>query len=182
MDVHVAVPAGQIANQAPFLAFLNTIAVDEGSSVILTSDQLHANDPDDNASHVFYVVTGAPLHGVIRVRGAAANQFTQADLDAGVVTYAHDGSETTMDTFHFTLRDALGGTAAGGEATIFIRRPTTRPTRTQAAPTSSRPRDIFSRRKRILRSGLDVIVLSLGYQWRRCFRRCRRYQSDARLV
>jgi len=42
--------------------------------------------------------------------------FTQADIDAGVVSYDHDGSQNLADSFEFTLSDGGedgAGTAAG---------------------------------------------------------------------
>ena len=48
---------------------------------------------------------------------AAGDAFTQADLDAGALSYAHDGSETTADAFSFTLSD---GTTTLPEATFAI--------------------------------------------------------------
>ena len=45
--------------------------------------------------------------------------FSQADVDSGLVSYSHDGSETVSDSFNFTVDDgdedlsgATGGTFA----------------------------------------------------------------------
>ena len=48
--------------------------------------------------------------------------FTQADLDAGKVTYAHNDSETTSDSFSFSLADGGedGSTPASGTFNITI--------------------------------------------------------------
>ncbi len=48
--------------------------------------------------------------------------FTQADLDAGNVSYEHDGSETTTDSFNFSLADGGedGATPASGTFSITI--------------------------------------------------------------
>ncbi len=107
-------------NDAPVLAN-NGATVDEGAAVTLTSVALLATDIDNTAAELTYTVTALPAHGQIFLNGvalAAGQSFTQADIDAGRVTYVHDGSETIADQFTFTLADGAG--ASLGPATFAI--------------------------------------------------------------
>ena len=57
-----------------------------------------------------------PVNGTLRLGGtalAASDTFTQADIDAGRLTYDHDGSETIVDAFDFTVDDGAGTTTPG---------------------------------------------------------------------
>ena len=42
-----------------------------------------------------------------------SDTFTQADIDAGLVTYDHNGSETVSDSFEFSVDDAAGTNSSG---------------------------------------------------------------------
>jgi VCBS repeat-containing protein len=95
-------------NDAPTLAPVGTFNSTEGQSSTLTGATLDAGDADNTDAQLVYTVTVLPVHGVLKRDGitlAANGAFTQADVDAGLVTYLHDGSETTMDSFTFTLGD-----------------------------------------------------------------------------
>ena len=45
--------------------------------------------------------------------------FSQVDIDAGIITYLHNDSETTSDSFSFTVDDGVGS-ASGGTFNITI--------------------------------------------------------------
>ncbi len=77
---------------------------------------LQTTDVDNSISQLVYTVTTLPANGAIRVSGtalAAGNTFTQADIDAGLVTYDHDDSQTSSDSFAFTVDDGTGTTSSG---------------------------------------------------------------------
>ena len=66
-----------------------------------------------------YTVTTGPVNGQLELTtapGVAISAFTQADINAGVLVYVHDGSQTTSDSFTFTVSDGAGGSLG---ATIF---------------------------------------------------------------
>jgi hypothetical protein len=55
----------------------------------------------------------------LRRNGVATTSFTQADIDAGRITYQHNGSATTSDSFSFTVNDGQG-TSTNGTFNISI--------------------------------------------------------------
>ncbi|MEM9540261.1 MAG: cadherin-like domain-containing protein [Cyanobacteria bacterium P01_E01_bin.42] len=90
-------------NNAPTLVANNRASVKDGNA-IQTGD-IQATDPDDSSAELTYTITSAPRRGKIQVAGIQAASFTQADLDAGRVTYISSGSNATADSFKFTLAD-----------------------------------------------------------------------------
>ena len=46
------------------------------------------------------------------IRANFSRSFTQADIDAGLITYDHDGSQTSSDAFAFTVDDGAGATTS----------------------------------------------------------------------
>jgi hypothetical protein len=61
-------------------------------------------------------ITAAAAHGSLFRNGVAlalGGTFTQADINNGLISYTHDGSETTADSFGFTVSDGAGGEAPG---------------------------------------------------------------------
>jgi PKD repeat protein len=76
------------------------LRLSEGSASVITRDVLFAKVGDREAWHVRYSLTKLPAHGQLLLRGAAmplGAAFTQQDINDGVVSYLHDGSETTAD-------------------------------------------------------------------------------------
>lgn len=56
------------------------------------------------AVDLVYTVTAGPSHGHLRKGGATVTSFTQADLNAVLVSYLNDGSTATADAFTFTAQ------------------------------------------------------------------------------
>ncbi|RRS02757.1 hypothetical protein EIP75_18445, partial [Aquabacterium soli] len=108
-------------NFPPVLAVNAGLTVNEAGQAILSTATLLATDPDHGAAQITYTVSNPPVHGRLELAGApgtAINSFTQAQVDAGLVRYVHDGSETTADSLVFTVSDAAG--AATSAATLNI--------------------------------------------------------------
>src|SRR5260370_8007216 len=55
-----------------------------------------------------YSVLTGPAHGVLLINGAAANWFTQAEIDDHLVQYRASGDGATSDGFTFQATDAAG--------------------------------------------------------------------------
>ena len=77
---------------------------------------LQTTDVDNTPAQLVYTVTAATGNGTLRLSGTAlgvSDTFTQADIDGGLVTYDHDGSETTTDSFDFSVDDGQGTSTSG---------------------------------------------------------------------
>ena len=82
------------------------IQAGRGSLTRLTSAQVQASDTDSPPEQIVYTLTGAPANGALvkgRAHLAPGEYFTQADLDAGLVSYWNDGSQVASDGLELTL-------------------------------------------------------------------------------
>jgi len=114
-------------NDAPAIATNVGTTVLEGSTGnVITTAMLNEGDVDDSGAGLTYTVTALPTNGTLYLSGFGAlgvsDTFTQADIDAGNVTYDHDDTETTSDSFDFSLADGGedGATAANGTFNITV--------------------------------------------------------------
>ena len=115
-------------NNAPPSVATNTgTTVNEGSTgTVISNTMLNEGDPDDDGAELTYTITSVTTNGVLSLSGfgdlAINDTFTQADIDAGNVTYDHDGSESTTDSFDFALADGGedGATPATGTFNFTI--------------------------------------------------------------
>ncbi|MBF0270250.1 MAG: cadherin-like domain-containing protein [Alphaproteobacteria bacterium] len=128
MAASVAVSA---IDDAPVLDINQGLATTGGQSLVLTTALLSAHDIDTPTSSLSYILTGLPEHGAIMRGGASLSigeSFTQSELASGLVSYVHDGGQTTSDGFGFALSDGVstlapanvaitieGGSGQGGE-------------------------------------------------------------------
>lgn len=105
----------------PVITTAGPATVNENGIVTINSGVLNVSDPDNSATEIIYTVANTPLNGILRRGGVAlqSNQtFTQQDLTSGLITYQHDGSETTTDAFIFRV---TSGNAAFGTVTLSDR-------------------------------------------------------------
>ena len=111
-------------NPAPPAYSQTSFTVYEGTTQVLDTSYLKAYDPDNSDDQLQFRITTNVTHGQILLNGSSAlavgSVFTQADLIAGKVSYRHDGTETTSDSFGFTLSDAGGGLEPSGTFSISI--------------------------------------------------------------
>ncbi len=98
------------------------MTVDEEATATITSTMLSTSDVEQSPAQIIYTVASVPANGALKLDGAplsASNIFTQDDIDNGRLVYAHNGSETTADSFTFTVDDGFG-TAASGTFNITV--------------------------------------------------------------
>ena len=99
-------------NDQPVLAVNVGAEVFKGRDRTIGAGLLAASDADNTAAELAYTLTALPGSGQLRLGGmplSAGNTFTQADIDAGLLIYQHDGSATNTDGFEFALADGAGG-------------------------------------------------------------------------
>uniref|UniRef100_A0A3Q2ZQ24 Fras1 related extracellular matrix 3 n=1 Tax=Kryptolebias marmoratus TaxID=37003 RepID=A0A3Q2ZQ24_KRYMA len=77
----------------------------EGQSRALSSAQNLEISDEDNLEDVKITVVDGLKHGDLTVLGARRKFFTPTDLDAGIVVYQHDGSDTYSDNIIFRMTD-----------------------------------------------------------------------------
>jgi VCBS repeat-containing protein len=95
-------------NNPPVLTINSPLVVVEGNTPIarqINNRLLSATDPDTAPASLVYTVVTSPANGTLRIGSATVTSFTQADLVAGRLTYTHNGSETTTDSFVFQVSD-----------------------------------------------------------------------------
>ena len=115
-----------LLNDSPTISTNTGMTVDEGStSNTITSAMLNEGDVDDDGTGLTYTITSPTTNGVVRLSGVALglnDTFTQADIDSGLITYDHNGSETTSDSLGLSLSDGGedGATPASGVFSIVV--------------------------------------------------------------
>ncbi len=98
--------AGEVAVHTRSHAHAATLMA--GGTLVIDGSLLRAADLNDGPAELTFTLTNAPDYGALRLDGAAladGNTFTQADVDAGRLSYAHGGTFESSDAFFFTVAD-----------------------------------------------------------------------------
>ena len=94
-----------------------------------TGDFFKSHDPDNSIEQVQYRLTSSVANGrlyldlgssTITLGVGSAWSFSLADIVSGKVKYQHNGTETTSDSFNFTVSDGSGGIEPTGVFHIAI--------------------------------------------------------------
>ena len=107
------------SNFVPVLTTNIGLSVTEGTTARITPTNLLVSDIDNAPSELIYRITQLPTNGAVTRFGtpltAIGQTFTQADLNAptSLIAYQQNGSETTTDSFLFTVADGSGNTVPG---------------------------------------------------------------------
>ena len=104
------------ANDTPTTTGLADVTVAEDAADSVVDLFAAFADVEDLDPALTYTITTATGNGTLRLSGTAlgvSDTFTQADIDAGLVTYDHDGSETVSDSFDFGVDDGAGTSSSG---------------------------------------------------------------------
>ncbi len=95
-------------NDSPVL-IANGATLDEGGSIIIDNTMLGGTDADDpTPDELLLTVTTLPAHGQLLLNGealTAGSSFTLRAIETGALSYRHDASETSTDSFDVTLTD-----------------------------------------------------------------------------
>lgn len=91
----------------------NTLELASGTNKPITNDLLSAQDPNNTPDQLIYTLVTVPKYGHLEKNLGGAlkpgSQFSQADIDAGILRYFHDGTQKPDDYFLFTITDNEGG-------------------------------------------------------------------------
>ncbi|MBP1882322.1 beta strand repeat-containing protein [Sinorhizobium mexicanum] len=93
-----------IVNDAPRLTGDLRATVAEGGSYKLVTADLGFTDPDDTAAGVTFFISSV-TNGTVLVNGVAATRFTGTQLAGGLVSFRHNGSDTTAASFKVFVED-----------------------------------------------------------------------------
>ena len=113
-----------ITNTSPTSSVNTGTTLNEGATTMVVNTMLAYTDTDNTDTTLIYTITDAIDYGTLTNTNTATalilgSTFTQSDIDNGYITYTHDGSETTTDSFQFTVTDQLG-VAAGATFAFTI--------------------------------------------------------------
>lgn len=118
-------------NDDPVLEPGGEFVVSEGVSAMITSVVLLVTDPEQGATELLFTVEATPINGQLFLEATSlgiSDTFTQADINAGRLSYAHDGSGTSSDEFEFSVSDGVGGSLGVALFNITILPPPAVPT------------------------------------------------------
>ena len=88
----------------------------DGSLLQVADPALISANVADPGADIVYTLTALPQHGTLTVNGVAVTangQFTQDQLDQGLVVYTDDGSPISLESFSFSISDTLLNTNLG---------------------------------------------------------------------
>lgn len=113
--------SAEVRNVPPTLAGDFNLAVEKGKSAAVTTWDITAFDPDDDAKDLTYTVS-RPVNGFIALKDAPAkplDRFTQADIEGGKIVFQHDGKDNKKASFDVSVTDAKGG-SSGEPQTVTV--------------------------------------------------------------
>ncbi|MEL7497637.1 MAG: LamG-like jellyroll fold domain-containing protein [Planctomycetota bacterium] len=95
-------------NDSPGIGTNTGATVAEGGNVTITNTMLNEADVDDAGAGLTYTITVAPTNGQLELTtnlGVSITSFTQEDIDNNRVLFVHNGTQSTADSFGFSLAD-----------------------------------------------------------------------------
>ncbi|KAJ8280121.1 hypothetical protein GJAV_G00050770 [Gymnothorax javanicus] len=94
-----------VDNKKPVLT-IHGLGVNEGENKLITPFELTVEDRDTADWLLKFTVTQVPVHGKLLFNNTrTVTSFTKQDLNENMISYKHDGTESTEDSFSFTVTD-----------------------------------------------------------------------------
>ncbi|KAF3840915.1 hypothetical protein F7725_006777 [Dissostichus mawsoni] len=94
-----------VDNKKPVVT-VNNLVVTEGQIKLITPFELTAEDQDTSEKLLRFTVTQLPVHGkLLYNKSTPVTSFTKQDLNENLISYKHDGTESSEDSFSFTITD-----------------------------------------------------------------------------
>ncbi len=115
-DITIAVTP---VNDAPVIDTNRGITLDGGSTVAIGTRRLEATDVDNGATELSFTVRTLPTQGQLLLDGtqlAVGDRLTQADIDAGKLSYSQNVAGASSDRVVFDISDPSG---AGPRSVTF---------------------------------------------------------------
>lgn len=116
--------SAEMRNVPPTLGGDLQLEVAKGKSVPITLQDLNALDPDSVAKDLRFTIS-RPRNGFVAFTSSprkSVSTFTQADLEAGLVAFMHDGRSGDPAGFEIVVADASGGNSGAPRAvTVAVR-------------------------------------------------------------
>ena len=111
--------SAEVRNVPPAIMGDLSISVKRGKSVLITTLDLNAVDPDDPADKLVYTVSNEQGGFVAYASApdAKITNFTQAELQAGNIIFKHDGGAGDKASFAVVVKDASGA-SSGSPQTV----------------------------------------------------------------
>ncbi|MCF6364640.1 MAG: Ig-like domain-containing protein [Bacteroidales bacterium] len=111
-------------NDVPVVTANNPLNINEGDiNQLISTALLEVTDVDNTPAEIEYTITTVPAAGTLKLSGLPLglnDTYTQADINANALTYSHDGSEGTPDSYFFTVIDGAGGSIGSTQFIINI--------------------------------------------------------------
>jgi len=99
------------APAAPTLSS-NILNVAQGGTEGVTNAFLQASAPNNTPAQLTFTLLTIPANGSLMLNGTTlvvGSTFTQADINSGALSYTHDASSTTSDSFNYSVTTVQGG-------------------------------------------------------------------------
>ncbi|XP_049431948.1 FRAS1-related extracellular matrix protein 2b [Epinephelus fuscoguttatus] len=94
-----------VDNKKPVVT-IHGLVVTEGENKLITPFELTVEDRDTVDRLLKFTVTQIPVHGRLLFNNTRpVTSFTKQDLNENMISYKHDGTESTEDSFSFTVTD-----------------------------------------------------------------------------
>ncbi len=98
-----------IDDDAPIVTINTGISLSNAGSAVITQASLKAEDTEQNDSTLIFTMSTAPLYGALENSdnsGVIISSFTQQQLIDGRIHYVHNGSNSVIDSFVFSVSDS----------------------------------------------------------------------------
>ena len=103
---------GSLSPVSPMIVTADTVRAFFASSLVIDNQVLAVSDDEATAQELIFTIVTQTEKGVLQLQDVSlsvGDQFSQADLNEGRVTYVHDGLDSLPDAFSVTVIDRSGG-------------------------------------------------------------------------
>lgn len=113
--------SADVRNIPPTMAGDMKITVTKGKAVRLTTNDLTAIDPDDDAKDLTFAVSDMKNGYVVSLDKpkTPAKSFTQKELESGNIVFVHDGKQSLSASFNVSVTDKEGA-SSGAAKTVDV--------------------------------------------------------------